>query len=688
MPQYDVTSPEGKTFRVTAPEGATQDQVLAYARSQFSAPHSSAQASPQPASPAAPPPAAPKHSVGYRGGIENAFHQVAEDFRGDVGGDRKGIVSSFLHPMSPGGALRPIKEIGDVAGAAASLTGIPQGNQYIKDKTKFDLLEALGGLGGEAELVGRAGNLAEAAPRVSGPPAPSSMDKALQALRRQNIKPSTIMTTDSKDVREFGQNLGANLFMGAPVRQAMRRTVQGVQDAIGKTAAQLGEAKSPNETGKAIKDALKGFMKAENPAVKSARQKLSPEATQAVESAARSTKSNQPIGIESQPIGFRRKAGILYDRVDRLTGQPSAMVPMNETQAAINDMRMRTTDPARIDTDVHPEVLELAQRVASQNGKMTMAGLRDERRMIREKLKADPTKAHTATDAEITKLYNAMTSDLQNGAELLGGKAARHAQVQADNYYRAGIERRESALAKALNEETTPEAVFYDLVRHAQEGRGGDLRSVMRLRRSMTPDQWHDVSSSILEYMGRSNPGQGTLENEYSFRTFLTNFNKLEGRTSDLNKDTSMADNGLKVLFQGAGIGKKTYQDLKDIQVATGKLRELDKLYNHSMSGKLGINTRFLSGVGAAGAASAALHNPIPALLSIAGVMTGNLASLALENERLADFMASIARTRPTAQLSEVMPELKKLAKADKALVPLVARLEQQGEQNERPTDQ
>ncbi len=32
---YEVTSPSGKTYTVTAPHGATQDQVLAYARSQF-----------------------------------------------------------------------------------------------------------------------------------------------------------------------------------------------------------------------------------------------------------------------------------------------------------------------------------------------------------------------------------------------------------------------------------------------------------------------------------------------------------------------------------------------------------------------------------------------------------------------------------------------------------------------------
>jgi len=38
MPAYEVTSPDGKKYRVTAPDGATQDEVLAYAQKQFAAP--------------------------------------------------------------------------------------------------------------------------------------------------------------------------------------------------------------------------------------------------------------------------------------------------------------------------------------------------------------------------------------------------------------------------------------------------------------------------------------------------------------------------------------------------------------------------------------------------------------------------------------------------------------------------
>ena len=38
MPTYVVTAPDGKEYEITAPEGATQEQVLAYAQQNYSKP--------------------------------------------------------------------------------------------------------------------------------------------------------------------------------------------------------------------------------------------------------------------------------------------------------------------------------------------------------------------------------------------------------------------------------------------------------------------------------------------------------------------------------------------------------------------------------------------------------------------------------------------------------------------------
>ena len=35
MPRYEISAPDGRKFEITAPEGATQEEVLAYAQSNF-----------------------------------------------------------------------------------------------------------------------------------------------------------------------------------------------------------------------------------------------------------------------------------------------------------------------------------------------------------------------------------------------------------------------------------------------------------------------------------------------------------------------------------------------------------------------------------------------------------------------------------------------------------------------------
>jgi len=49
MPNYLVTSPDGKKFKITAPEGATQDQVLAYAKAHWGSLGGNQPAAPSPA---------------------------------------------------------------------------------------------------------------------------------------------------------------------------------------------------------------------------------------------------------------------------------------------------------------------------------------------------------------------------------------------------------------------------------------------------------------------------------------------------------------------------------------------------------------------------------------------------------------------------------------------------------------
>lgn len=117
MPDYEITSPDGKKYRITAPDGATQEQVLAYAQSQFSSQGqqqatstlaATAQAAPQ-AAPLAP--AAPQQANTWLNAIKNvgeAGLQATTGILGGVAADVAGLgalgyditANAMIHPFS------------------------------------------------------------------------------------------------------------------------------------------------------------------------------------------------------------------------------------------------------------------------------------------------------------------------------------------------------------------------------------------------------------------------------------------------------------------------------------------------------------------------------------------------------------------------------------------------------------
>ena len=138
MPEYDITSPDGKKFRITAPEGATQDEVLAYAKDQFAKmPQEQAPASEQAPSPSMASRVltdAGKIGMGFlRGGPGGATAEVGKqvfsglDQAGEVAG---GATTDALAKVVPAevaaGAGTAVKMIPNLLGTkGASMAGAP-----------------------------------------------------------------------------------------------------------------------------------------------------------------------------------------------------------------------------------------------------------------------------------------------------------------------------------------------------------------------------------------------------------------------------------------------------------------------------------------------------------------------------------------------------------------------------------
>ncbi len=138
MPEFDITSPTGQQFRITAPEGASQEEVLRYAQENM----------PRDATPAAAEPHAPRQRTGPSPMERTAVGTIA----GFAAPEAMAALGRGLTYVPPVGPLAVARPIGLGLQAAAPLVGM--GGRF------------LGAAGGAAG--GLAGGAVESATRRAG----------------------------------------------------------------------------------------------------------------------------------------------------------------------------------------------------------------------------------------------------------------------------------------------------------------------------------------------------------------------------------------------------------------------------------------------------------------------------------------------------------------------------------------
>ena len=108
MPEFKITSPDGRTFNVTAPEGATREQAMEYAQKNM----------PAPSGPQAP--LGPFKYQGMSGPVESpsaydpkadpfAQHTMAQDLKRNIGTSPALPIAAVATGGALGAALAPAK---------------------------------------------------------------------------------------------------------------------------------------------------------------------------------------------------------------------------------------------------------------------------------------------------------------------------------------------------------------------------------------------------------------------------------------------------------------------------------------------------------------------------------------------------------------------------------------------------
>lgn len=321
-----------------------------------------------------------------------------------------------------------------------------------------------------------------------------------------------------------------------------------------------------------------------------------------------------------------------YQRV----GNISAGTTMPETQTAISRIESRISNPAirKLVTDSNFVRVADAVKDAAKNGGLSFDDLRELRSQVRLLRPAEGSVTginKTAVDA----LYGGLTRDMHTLAYRAGGPSALHAVRAADRYTRALETIQKPALQKLLDAKGGEDA-FRSIARMANKDAGADWRNLAKVKHSIGPQAWNDVSATLLRKLGEPVPSASGLAKNANFspETFTTNWNKLSER-------------GKNMLFGGQQAPLRRAMD--DLVKVVGELKRVERLGNPSGSGRYGTMAAMIP----AGIAN------LPATLGV--VAGGHVAARILSNPKYVRWLVNVGTAIKNRNKTAITLHMRKL---------------------------
>ena len=162
--------------------------------------------------------------------------------------------------------------------------------------------------------------------------------------------------------------------------------------------------------------------------------------------------------------------------------------------------------------------------------------------------------------AELRRVYGALTKDLGETVQNAGGAAARSAWERANKFTAAASKRKEELqkIVSAPNDE----GVMNRLMLAASTKGSANVDLLRKAKSAIGPDTWDEVAGTLVSRMGRDKQGQ------FSGQRFLTDYGNL-------------SDEAKNLLFKGTGradLGRA----LDDIATVSSRFKDLQKFSNPS----------------------------------------------------------------------------------------------------------
>ena len=236
------------------------------------------------------------------------------------------------------------------------------------------------------------------------------------------------------------------------------------------------------------------------------------------------------IRREAQAAGdrFHKGAEYLFDKVAEFLGDT---VPANNTKTVIEEVMGRAQGD-ELASKYLAESVDLARRAASniaEDGSIPVDTLKTVKKLASGVYKKAET-LRTDSDRFIIQLERAASRDLNDEAVRVGGKEAENAVSRANEWWKAGKGNPRAGDIGLMDDVATilkqsEDGKIYTWLK--SEAKDGDAK-LERVLGMVDDSAAGDIKASIFREMGEATPGaQGAFGSDFSFNTFLTNWNKL-----------------------------------------------------------------------------------------------------------------------------------------------------------------
>lgn len=375
----------------------------------------------------------------------------------------------------------------------------------------------------------------------------------VEAFNNSNVEPFGPALTDAGLAGTVKQ-LSEAPVVGAPVRQALERTVNQTAAAGERVARQFGDGRSFRDGGDIAETGLNRF---KNDRVQRVGQRGTDDPTP-------DSVLDEIISRPARNTTLKTKGDALYERAWR--NIPENMVNgravrsegryvgnMSNTMELLREIQQRnarmvtgggtprTPDAATMPIQGGGMAARMAADIQSGAWRGNLQSMRDVRSEFRRLASGiTDTEKNSLKGSDMRRLQSAMTRDMigllernMEGADGVAIRRAIHDFRRADQFTRASAKRLETV--EKLYKANSSEALGLSIFKDAMGGKkGGNFKRLTALRRSLREEEWGDIVSGVIREMSvpvGSARGH-TQAAGFSVSSFITNWQNMsrEGR--------------------------------------------------------------------------------------------------------------------------------------------------------------